>query len=334
VLRLLPDGNLDPTFGDDGLVLTEFTGTWNGGHSMAVTSDGRVVVGGPLSDPRRFFVARYTADGALDPTFGTAAPGLTTANMFGADDIWAVAVLPNGDILSAGQRSGRAIVLRYRGEAGGAAATVNKQAPFVLNLGVTDPGNDSVSQYEIRWGDSQEFIPASEVSATGQIQHVYNVPGVYRIHVDVQDEHGWHRDAGLLDVLVRDAGPNLKVKQTVKPASARPRKTVTFRINVANIGNWQAGGVFLTFQLPAGLKRIAAGNTPGWTGAGKQRFRFNLNTLAAGQSVTLTFKARLAATLRPGSVLTAKVSAGLGGLEGPDANLGDNLHKVKIRVLS
>ena len=300
---------------------------------MAATSDGRVVVGGPLSDPRRAYVARYTIDGTLDPAFGTAASGLTITNMNGADEIWPVAILPNGDILSAGQSGGRAVLLRYLGEPR-ASATVNKQAPFVLNLGtITDPGSDTVTNYRIRWGDGQETFPISATNFTGQVLHTFSTPGMYTVHVDIYDEDGEHLDAGVLNVLVRDAGPDLKVKQTVKPASARPGKTVTFRINVANIGNSQAGGVFLTFQLPAGLKRLAAGSTPGWIGAGKQRFRFNLGTLTNGQSVTLVFKVRLAATLRPGSVLTAKANAGLDGLDGPDGNLGDNLRKVKIRVL-
>jgi uncharacterized delta-60 repeat protein/uncharacterized repeat protein (TIGR01451 family) len=425
ILRLLPNGALDATFGDGGAVFSNLAGAEYLTGGVAVMNDGQIVVGGHTDHQRNAFVTRFNADGSLDHEFGTSGPGFSITNVSGDATTVAFAAQPNGDVLVAGHALGRALVLRYLGESRGVEAAVNegsqatvtgtfgdagddivaitassgaisqtgtqsgtwswsltptdgpeqtqsvkvtatdsdgaqssvtfdlrvndvaptialagpaavnKGAPYVLNLGeIVDPSaDDIVSYYAIRWGDGQETgsIPIADFAP--QAQTVFAVPGAYTIHVDFFDDDGWHRDAGVLDVWVRDAGPNLKVKQTVKPKSARPGKTVTFRINVANIGNWQASGVFLTFQLPAGLKRIAAGSTPGWTAAGKQRFRFNLGTLAAGQSKTVTFKARLAAALRPGSVLTARVSAVLDGLEGPDANLADNLQKVKIRVL-
>jgi uncharacterized delta-60 repeat protein len=64
-------GDLDPTFGTGGKVTTDFGGS-EGGLAMSLQNNGRVVVAGRLLDPGPnddFLVARYTAGGALDPSF-------------------------------------------------------------------------------------------------------------------------------------------------------------------------------------------------------------------------------------------------------------------------
>ena len=65
---LLAAGDLDPTFGDGGLVISsgpdEVSRMWN---DAVVLSDGRIVaVGGEYS----LKIARYNANGSLDPSFG------------------------------------------------------------------------------------------------------------------------------------------------------------------------------------------------------------------------------------------------------------------------
>jgi hypothetical protein len=52
-----------------------------------------------------------------------------------------------------------------------------------------------------------------------------------------------------------------------------------------------------------------------------------------GESVTAVFKARVAAGARPGTRLRTTVTADLDSLNGPDANLDDNTHKISVRVL-
>ena len=71
VARYTTDGSLDQTFGQDGLVITDFSGF----AAMAIDADGRILVGGTSDD--EFAVARYTTDGSLDQTFGQAG-GVTT----------------------------------------------------------------------------------------------------------------------------------------------------------------------------------------------------------------------------------------------------------------
>jgi uncharacterized delta-60 repeat protein len=72
IARFLPDGTLDPAFGDSGSMLTPVSKEGDRAEANAVTlqSDGRIVVAGaqpgPTSNPA---VIRYNPDGTLDTTF-------------------------------------------------------------------------------------------------------------------------------------------------------------------------------------------------------------------------------------------------------------------------
>ncbi len=68
--RYLPDGNLDPAFGEGGLVVTGFPGGESFANALAIQPDGRIVVAG-VADPGRFALARYLPDGSLDQSFGS-----------------------------------------------------------------------------------------------------------------------------------------------------------------------------------------------------------------------------------------------------------------------
>src|SRR5947209_11542911 len=70
---LLSAGDLDPTFGVGGKVTTPFGTSDDQGQALVKQSDGRLVIAGYTRNGGNldFAVARYTADGNLDPTFGT-----------------------------------------------------------------------------------------------------------------------------------------------------------------------------------------------------------------------------------------------------------------------
>lgn len=75
--RYLEDGTLDPVFGSGGLVTTDFT-TWQDRITgLAIQTDGRIVASGRVSvapggadQKSDVGLARYQADGDLDPSFG------------------------------------------------------------------------------------------------------------------------------------------------------------------------------------------------------------------------------------------------------------------------
>src|SRR6059058_3987562 len=100
------DGDLDPTFGTDGKVLTDFDHSTDIANAVAVQTDGKLVVIGTtyinndFSD-EDFAVARYNPNGSLDLTFGvggkvqTDFPGLAAVAS-------SVVVQPDGKIIVAG----------------------------------------------------------------------------------------------------------------------------------------------------------------------------------------------------------------------------------------
>src|SRR5262245_53888465 len=110
--RLTPStgGLLDPTFGTGGTVLSSFTNHYDYANAVTTHSAGQVVIAGVTSVSGSntgydFLVARYNADGSLDPGFGT---GGHTATDFskGRDIAYALALQPQvsgpSKILAAG----------------------------------------------------------------------------------------------------------------------------------------------------------------------------------------------------------------------------------------
>jgi uncharacterized delta-60 repeat protein len=112
VARYLPTGKLDTTFGSGGLASTGFAGG-ESGTGVALQPDGKIIWVGSQGNPSfpaggtfSFAVARFTANGTLDTSFGTG--GQTSVEFFappmqGAQEFArAVLVQPDGKILVAG----------------------------------------------------------------------------------------------------------------------------------------------------------------------------------------------------------------------------------------
>ncbi len=98
LMRLTTLGALDTTFGSGGKVTT-LSGF---GKSVALQSDGKIVVGGegsPLGE--RFALMRYLSDGTLDASFGNGGKATTTFG-HGSDEVRAIALQSDGKIVMAG----------------------------------------------------------------------------------------------------------------------------------------------------------------------------------------------------------------------------------------
>lgn len=94
VARLLPDGELDPSFGEDGIAVVGPDGAHAG--SLALTRDGVILVGGglPVADGEAPLVLRLAPDGTPDETFDGDGAWIGTATPVRG---WARDVLPGGD---------------------------------------------------------------------------------------------------------------------------------------------------------------------------------------------------------------------------------------------
>ncbi|GFM68372.1 hypothetical protein Q1J52_13305 [Pseudomonas lijiangensis] len=110
VLRLTPDGELDPTFNTNGLMEPE-SYVWFKPYRLVVQENGMIVIGG--SHPGVPFIARFHENGTLDTTF--ASDGYFTDFGNYAYSSWN-SLLPDaaGNIVCAGNRGGTNVI-RGRG---------------------------------------------------------------------------------------------------------------------------------------------------------------------------------------------------------------------------
>jgi uncharacterized delta-60 repeat protein len=99
-------GNLDPTFGSGGTVLTDIGSGANSdiARAIAIQPDGKIVAAGiaeepPGQSPSFGVVARYEPDGALDPSFGAAGFVLACSPN---SEFFDVALQPDGKIVASG----------------------------------------------------------------------------------------------------------------------------------------------------------------------------------------------------------------------------------------
>jgi uncharacterized delta-60 repeat protein len=95
IARFTADGKLDPSFGQDGWAMTAIS-WWGDAYDVVVQAEGKLVVAGMGGD--QYALARYTADGKLDPSFGSGGSVLTTLEA----GSHALAIQHDGKIVAAG----------------------------------------------------------------------------------------------------------------------------------------------------------------------------------------------------------------------------------------
>jgi uncharacterized delta-60 repeat protein len=106
--RYQRSGKLDPAFGSDGLVQTDFGRDYAAGFALALQRDGKIIAAGDngYSHPKPycgFALARYLPKGQLDPRFGDGGKVTTDfGTVRSCAVIRAVAVQRNGKIVAAG----------------------------------------------------------------------------------------------------------------------------------------------------------------------------------------------------------------------------------------
>jgi uncharacterized delta-60 repeat protein len=105
------DGVLDPGFGHDGKVLTDFDGFGTAG-AVAIRPNGKIIAagsgyGGPAGAQKvDFAVAQYNEDGSLDRRFGHNGKVLTDIGGGTGDWLTALVILPNAKIVVGGYSTG------------------------------------------------------------------------------------------------------------------------------------------------------------------------------------------------------------------------------------
>ncbi|NQT78294.1 MAG: hypothetical protein HQ565_11305 [Bacteroidetes bacterium] len=106
VVRYNPDGSMDNSFGNGGLVIFDGGTDSDMAVSMVLQGDGKILIGGSgynqLTTVDDYAMVRFNADGTPDNTFGTG--GLVTTDIDGnLDNAYAMAIQDDGKILLAGE---------------------------------------------------------------------------------------------------------------------------------------------------------------------------------------------------------------------------------------
>ena len=103
LFRVNQDGQLDPDFGNNGIVITPISNLTDRAHSIDLQADGKILAAGFLHDGVHwdFVMARYLSNGAIDPDFGT--NGIVIVDFASDDDFaYSVKLQADGKIVMAG----------------------------------------------------------------------------------------------------------------------------------------------------------------------------------------------------------------------------------------
>jgi uncharacterized delta-60 repeat protein len=114
IVRYLPDGRRDASFGTNGIVTTRFlNNAW--AYGVAIDRNNKIVVGGMAPTTKRGnlllpILARYNTNGSLDTTFGTGGTVVVSGSYNGR--FIATIVQSDGRIIGVGCSGGFALVVR------------------------------------------------------------------------------------------------------------------------------------------------------------------------------------------------------------------------------
>jgi uncharacterized delta-60 repeat protein len=177
-------GDLDPTFGNNGKVVTVLGQRSEWANDMIVQADDKLLVIGASQDPDLalwygFVLARYNADGTLDASFGD---GGKVATVFGSESAYveAIAMQADGKIVVAGRIGDNVIddflVARYNVD-GSPDASFGTDGVVTTDFGHT---NDSGTAVVIQ-SDGKIIVGGSTQSSDGDLDFAlvrYSFDGV------------------------------------------------------------------------------------------------------------------------------------------------------------
>lgn len=110
--RLHADGNIDSSFGNNGVIKTDIPNQANDYPlTLALQNDGKIIQAGSCKNSKMMALCRYNQDGSLDASFAN--QGIDTLNISAGNDvIQDILVQSDGRIIAAGYQSSSACLLR------------------------------------------------------------------------------------------------------------------------------------------------------------------------------------------------------------------------------
>lgn len=170
-VRFNSDGSLDTNFDGDGIVITTVTSSGDQAYTVALQTDGKIVVGGYAAigiNTSGFALVRYNSDGSLDTTFGDQGKVIKAiTNPEAQDRIYSIVVQPNGKIVGAGISLGSSInsaLARFNpdgsldnsfGVGGKVITSVSPRDDLISDITLQSDGKLVVSGYH--WGNETYY---------------------------------------------------------------------------------------------------------------------------------------------------------------------------------
>jgi uncharacterized delta-60 repeat protein len=219
VARYLENGFLDITFGaegqviiDRGKVITDMGSAVERANAIALQKDGKIIVGGVYGrmDGNDFALLRYNADGTLDQSFDQ--DGIITTDFGGDDNIFSIAVQPDGKIVAGGFASKGYIydfaVARYNTD-GSLDQSFGKEGKQVADLGFqTELG------YSLALQADGKIVMAGDVEKPGNNNSGLNRDfGLIRLNKDGSMDNSFGSGGKkLVDISGWDHAASLKIQ--------------------------------------------------------------------------------------------------------------------------
>ena len=183
VVRYNTDGSLDTSFDSDGKVTTDINGGFDDGQSVAIQSDGKIVVAGMgrVGLNENFAVVRYNTDGSLDTTFDTDGKATTDIGTSTRDKANAVVIQSDGKIIAAGTSNNDFAIARYTAT-GALDTTFDTDGKATTDIGTstTDTANAVAIQSDgkiIAAGTSNNDFAVARYTSTGALDTSLDTDG-------------------------------------------------------------------------------------------------------------------------------------------------------------
>jgi uncharacterized delta-60 repeat protein len=176
--RYTTAGLLDTSFSGDGFA-GYFTSPAGTAYSVAIQSDGKIVVAGFSNDNDNFALARYTTAGVLDTSFD--GDGIVTTDFGSVDGAYSVAIQSDGKIVVAGFSNNDFALARYT-TAGVLDTSFDGDGKVTSNLGGNDIGRSVVIQSDgkivVIGGFSNRDFALARYTTTGVLDTSFSGDGM------------------------------------------------------------------------------------------------------------------------------------------------------------
>ena len=185
VLRYLLNGDLDTSFGTDGLVLIDHDGFEDGGHDVVLQPDGKILICGAagVAGQNEFALWRFSAIGSVDPSFGSGGEVITDTGIFGGRAL-SVVLQSDGKILAAGTQDGSSnnvpLVARYT-----SGLEVRIATHVAVNTLAVFP-NPTTGRISVQPTGLTGTVAVEVINAEGRIVIQESTTNTQRIEVDVR----------------------------------------------------------------------------------------------------------------------------------------------------